>query len=115
MTENQKNAYEWTKSHDYSSVTFRYAKELAGLVDDLLAEPSGKWISTKERKPADEDGCVLVVVSGKPCKNTTLDGAYAFATYCKGEGWVIEEYPEWETPEVACWMPLPEPPEEGWI
>lgn len=35
MTDNQKIAYEWAKSHDYPSIAARYARELAGLVDDL--------------------------------------------------------------------------------
>lgn len=35
MTDNQKIAYEWAKSHDYPSIAAQYARELAGLVDDL--------------------------------------------------------------------------------
>lgn len=39
MTNAQKEAYEWAKTHpEYRSVAARYARELAGLVDDLLGK-----------------------------------------------------------------------------
>ena len=38
MTGDQKKAYEWAKNQNYPSVAARYAKELAGLVDELQAE-----------------------------------------------------------------------------
>lgn len=74
-----------------------------------------KWISVKERLPDDEkDGeTVLAVVSGKPHENITLCYALMTAGYFPGEGWVVNEYPEWENPTITHWMPLPEPPEEG--
>ena len=74
-----------------------------------------KWISVKERLPDDEkDGeTVLAIVSGKPHKNITLCHALMTAGYFPGEGWVVNEYPEWENPTITHWMPLPEPPEEG--
>ena len=74
-----------------------------------------EWISVKERLPDDEkDGeMVLAVVSGKPHENITLCHALMTAGYFPGEGWVVNEYPEWENPTVTHWMPLPEPPEEG--
>nr|DAZ16853.1 MAG TPA: Protein of unknown function (DUF551) [Caudoviricetes sp.] len=73
------------------------------------------WISVKERLPDDEkDGeTVLAIVSGKPHKNITLCHALMTAGYFPGEGWVVNEYPEWENPIITHWMPLPEPPEEG--
>lgn len=73
------------------------------------------WISIKERLPDDEkDGeTVLVVASGKPHENITLLYAPVIAGYFPGEGWVVNEYPEWENPTITHWIPLPEPPEEG--
>lgn len=73
-----------------------------------------EWISVKERLPDDEkDGeTVLAVVSGKPHENITLCHALMTAGYFPGEGWVVNEYPEWENPTITHWMPLPEPPEE---
>ena len=73
-----------------------------------------EWISVKERLPDDEkDGeTVLAVVSGKPHENITLCYALMTAGYFPGEGWVVNEYPEWENPTITHWMPLPKPPEE---
>lgn len=74
-----------------------------------------EWVSVKERLPDDEkDGeTVLAIVSGKPHKNITLCHALMTAGYFPGEGWVVNEYPEWENPTITHWMPLPELPEEG--
>lgn len=74
-----------------------------------------RWIPVSERLPNDEkDGeTVLAVVFGKPHENITLYCALMTAGYFSGEGWVVNEYPEWENPIVTHWMPLPEPPEEG--
>ena len=70
-----------------------------------------EWISVKDRLPEDM-GEVLVIVSGKPHENVTLDGAYELAEYDPVEGWILEMWPEWSSGVVAHWMPLPEPPEE---
>ena len=69
------------------------------------------WVSVEDRLPEDnKDGeTVLVIVSGKPHENITLHRAIMTAGYFQGEGWVVNEYPEWESPEVTYWMPLPEP------
>lgn len=74
-----------------------------------------EWISVKERLPDDEkDGeTVLAVVSGKPHENITLCHVLMTAGYFPEEGWVVNEYPEWENPTITHWMPLPEPPKEG--
>ena len=74
-----------------------------------------RWIPVSERLPEDEDDgeTVLAIVSGKPHKNITLCHALMTAGYFPGEGWVVNEYPEWENPTITHWMPLPEPPEEG--
>lgn len=70
-----------------------------------------EWISVKDRLPEDM-GEVLVIVSGKPHENITLDGAYEIAEYDPVEGWILEMWPEWRSGVVTHWMPLPEPPEE---
>ena len=101
MTDNQKVAYKWAKNQNYPSVAAKYAKELAGVVDDLQAAiRDQKWISVKDRLP-DEKQRVLV-----RCKTvgTTV-------------GWRL--WGEWLTDlgdggsEVTNWMPLPELLEEG--
>ena len=79
---------------------------------DVTDTNVGKWISVKDRLP-DYMGEVLVIVSGKPHENITLDGAYEIAEYDPVEGWILEMWPEWCSGVVTHWMPLPEPPEEG--
>ena len=78
---------------------------------DVTDTNVGKWISVKDRLP-DCMGEVLVIVSGKPHENITLDGAYEIAEYDPVEGWILEMWPEWCSGVVTHWMPLPEPPEE---
>lgn len=68
-----------------------------------------EWISVKDRLP-NENECVLVIVSGKPSENITLDGAYELAEYDPVEGWILEMWPEWGSAVVTHWMPLPQPP-----
>ena len=81
---------------------------------DVTEKDAGKWISVKDRLP-DCMGEVLVIVSGKPHENITLDGAYEIAEYDPVEGWILEMWPEWCSGVVTHWMPLPEPPEEGTV
>ena len=73
-----------------------------------------QWISVKDRLP-DYMGEVLVIVSGKPHENITLDGAYEIAEYDPVEGWILEMWPEWCSGVVTHWMQMPEPPEEGTV
>jgi hypothetical protein len=88
------------------------------LVDEACALAAkvlrnSEWISVKDRLPQ-TDELVLVIVSGKPNGNTTLEDAYQLADYDQNEGWILVNWPEWETPKVSYWMPLPEePPEEA--
>ena len=79
---------------------------------DAADKDVGKWISVKDRLP-DYMGEVLVIVSGKPHENITLDGAYEIAEYDPVEGWILEMWPEWCSGVVTHWMPLPEAPEDG--
>ena len=66
------------------------------------------WIRVKDRLPDNED-YVLIVVSGK-YRNITFETALELASYTKGEGWILEMYPEWKKPDVTHWRPLPKPP-----
>ena len=95
----------WLKEKDYGKGWLAYAYPPAHIDREEL-------VSVEERLPEDEkDGeTVLVIVFGKPHENITLHGAIMTASHFRDEGWVLNEYPEWEGPEVTHWMPLPEPP-----
>ena len=67
-----------------------------------------RWISVSESLPETKK-FVLIIVSGKPRKNITLEHAVELAVYDPDEGWILEMYPEWCESEVIAWMPTPEP------
>lgn len=102
--------FEYGVSHDiFSEPVTTYAK----LVIEALKKENGvtvqEWISVKDRLP-DQSGEVLVIVSGNPQKNITLNCAYELAEYDPYGGWIMEMWPEWEDAVVTHWMPLPLPP-----
>lgn len=86
-------------------------KTLGDIADHLIANgvTVQEWISVNDRLP-DQSGEVLVIVSGNPQKNITLNYAYELAEYDPYDGWIIEMWPEWEDAVVTYWMPLPEMP-----
>ena len=85
-------------------------REAAALVAKESAELlERRWIPVEERLP-DYDDLVLVIASGKPKENITLDEAVELATLYS-DGWCLETWPEWTGANVTHWMPLPEPPE----
>ena len=69
-----------------------------------------EWISVKDRLPAIGE-LALVIVSGHPLKNITLEDAFELAEWAE-DGWILEMWPEWMDALVTHWMPLPEPLEE---
>ena len=97
-------------SHDiFSEPVKTYAK----LAIEALEKENGvtvqEWISVRDKLP-DQSGEVLVIVSGNPQKNITLNCAYELAEYDPYDGWIMEMWPEWEDAVVTHWMPLPEMP-----
>lgn len=74
-----------------------------------MLERYQEWIPVEERLPEDCEKMVLVQVSGKVTENIWFDNAFELATYVNGEGWILENYPEWKDPKVIAWKPLPEP------
>lgn len=67
-----------------------------------------RWISVKEQLPETE-GQVLVTFTGKIQKREYI-GGYLLAEYVPGDGWILEEFPQLENPNVTYWCELPEPP-----
>ena len=72
--------------------------------------PPNEWVSVEDAMPA-EDELVLCIVSGKPKPNIILDEAYQLGSWNKEDGWIIDEYLDWEDANVLWWMPLPAPPD----
>lgn len=86
---------------------------VGGQVEHLLLElgkerEKHRWIPVEERLPEDLDKIVLIQVSGRPCKNIELKNAIEFASYNKEEGWILENYPDWEGAKPVAWQPLPD-------
>ena len=75
-------------------------------------EAGDGWFRPEKGELPSEGKTVLALVSGSPTENITLHASYQTAVYIPDEGWVIDEWPEWETPEVICWQNCPEVPEE---
>lgn len=69
------------------------------------------WYKPEERTPeAGKD--VLVIISGQPRKSIPLVRAFMIATYYDGEGWILNDYPDWEEARPELWRELPEAPGE---
>ena len=72
--------------------------------------PPNEWVSVGTDMPPEHEP-VLCIVSGKPRSNITLDEAYQLGSWNKADGWIIDEWPEWEDANVSWWCELPEPPD----
>ena len=70
----------------------------------------GEWANGRYEIPNSGEEQVLCIVNGKPTENVTLHGAYLLGNYFEGDGWCMEQYPDWESPEVVAWTPLPDTP-----
>ena len=89
---------------------YQQLREAAALVAKESAELlEQRWIPVEERLP-NLDELVLVIASGKPQENITLDNSVELAELYS-DGWCLEMWPEWTKAAVTHWMPLPEPPE----
>lgn len=71
--------------------------------------PSNEWVSVENAMPP-EHKPVLCIASGRPKPNIMLEDAYQLGSWNKADGWIIDEYLDWEDADVSWWMSLPEPP-----
>lgn len=78
--------------------------------------PPNEWVRVEDAMPPEHEP-VLCIVDGKPKPNITLEDAYQIGSWNKADGWIIDEYLDWEDADVSWWMPLPAPsdrrPPEG--
>ena len=71
------------------------------------------WADMEHEEPVDGVS-YLLIVSGTPSRNTTVQHAYVLGTWCEGERWILDEFPGWEDPVVHAWAELPDPPVPEW-
>ena len=71
--------------------------------------PPNEWVSVEDAMPPEHEP-VLCIVDGKP--NITLEDAYQIGSWNKADGWIIDEYLDWEDADVSWWMSLPAPPDK---
>lgn len=116
--DNERQAQEaepWEDAGFYEKVAGMYRIAAAACWEKLERLEAGDGWSRPEKGELPPQGeTVIAIVSGTPAYGVTLKGSYQMATYYgeEPEGWVIEEWPEWETPTVHCWQPTPEAPEK---
>ena len=72
--------------------------------------PPNEWVSVEQAMPPEHE-TVLCIVSGKPKPNIMLEDAYQLGSWNKADGWIIDEWLDWEGGNVTWWMKLPEPPD----
>ena len=72
--------------------------------------PPNEWVSVEDAMPPEHEP-VLCIVDGKPKPNITLEDAYQIGSWNKADGWIIDEWLDWEGANVTWWMKLPEPPD----
>lgn len=72
--------------------------------------PPNEWVSVEQAMPPEHE-TVLCIVSGKPKPNIMLEDAYQLGSWNKADGWIIDEWLDWEGANVTWWMKLPAPPD----
>lgn len=123
ILEMEKVAHEWEQQADeaWAQADADFCEKVAGLYRIAAAccweklerlEAGDGWSRPEKGELPPEGKTVLALVSGSPTENITLHASYQTAVYIPDEGWVIDEWPEWETPEVICWQNCPEVPEK---
>ena len=111
--EQAREADPWEDADFYEKVAGMYRIAAACCWEKLESQEAGDgWFRPEKGELPPEGKTVLALVSGSPTENITLHASYQTAVYIPDEGWAIDEWPEWETPEVICWQNCPEVPEE---
>lgn len=94
-----------------ASLLIRQGEKIADLESKVAElEAQNRWIPVTERVPEHTEN-VLVLCTDK-FANVRLEQAYLLAQYNPEDGWILEMWPEKESPNVTHWMPLPVPPKE---
>ncbi len=106
----------WNLSES-ESLARKFRDGKACLIDLRLAveaqptlTPPNEWVSVENAMPPEHEP-VLCIVNGKPKANITLEEAYQLGSWNRADGWIIDEYLDWEDADVSWWRKLPEPPD----
>ena len=88
-----------------------YLKDVLSLIDEQpTLTPPNEWVSVEQAMPPEHEP-VLCIVSGKPKPNIMLEDAYQLGSWNKADGWIIDEWLDWEGANVTWLMKLPAPPD----
>lgn len=102
------------QGRDYEALLLESVVEQIVDTQPTLPQPSNEalpgWVSVEDKLP-EEHKLVLCIVSGKPRSNITLDEAYQLGSWNYADGWIIDEWPDWEDAAVSWWRELPPPPD----
>jgi hypothetical protein len=117
MTSDQKKAYEWAKNQNYPSVAARYAKELAGLVDELQVASCARQdqernapLTLDELRQMDGEPVYCVEITGREEWLFRRDGGFADMY---GE-FTSDDFMSWDNYGKLWWC-YRQKPEEGTV
>ena len=102
MNQEQRQAYEWAKNQNYHSVAARYAKILAGLVDEIA--PPNDPLTIEQLREMDEPVWVA-------CK--TIDGGNGYWCLCRHGHITTPAGTFFEVGEIPLCVFYRRPPEGG--
>ena len=105
-----KEQYLHHKSMGNSQAARAWQGAMQLLYDMPTLTPPNEWVSVEDAMPPEHEP-VLCIVDGKPKPNITLEDAYQIGSWNKADGWIIDEYLDWEDADVSWWMPFPAPPD----
>ena len=93
-----------------SGIEHRCERDLLDLICNMpTLTPPNEWVSVENAMPPEHEP-VLCIASGRPKLGIMLEDAYQLGSWNKADGWIIDEYLDWEDADVSWWMPLPDPP-----
>lgn len=105
-----KEQYQHNKSLGDSKAARAWQGAIQLLYDMPTLTLSNEWVSVEDAMPPEHEP-VLCIVNGKPKANITLEEAYQLGSWNRADGWIIDEYLDWEDADVSWWRKLPEPPD----
>lgn len=101
---------------EYVHLAGMYRIAAAACWEKLAREETGDgWYRPNKGQLPPIGKRVIALVCGQPSPEIDLVGSCQMAEYFKTgerEEWRIDKWPEWRTPEVICWQPCPEAPED---